>query len=45
MAVEETENYICEECDEEFDSESELREHNEEVHGDQQEFKRRRNVA
>ena len=43
----ETEDYICEECDEEFDSEAELRQHNEDIHEQREDSgkSRRRNVA
>lgn len=47
MALDENEEYICEECDEEFESESELRQHNEDVHEQKQDSgkPRRRNAA
>jgi hypothetical protein len=36
MAKAEEDEYRCEECDEDFDSETELRDHNERMHKSQQ---------
>ncbi|MBI2816491.1 MAG: hypothetical protein HYX72_06100 [Acidobacteria bacterium] len=42
-----SEEYICEECDLEFDSQAELRQHREDVHEEKEDSgrPRRRNVA